>query len=131
MPKKAPEKALTADPRRNYSIIVWGASGFVGKLVCQHIAQDYPVRPDGAVLSGAGSLKHGFLQRQRPCSAFLGSRVLPCTPQPTLLLSGGTWSGLWAPRALAAPRTRLAAATALAATATTASSWLAKPRASP
>jgi short subunit dehydrogenase-like uncharacterized protein len=28
---------------RSFEIIVWGATGFTGKLVCQHIAQTYQV----------------------------------------------------------------------------------------
>jgi hypothetical protein len=29
---------------RPYSIVVWGATGFTGSLVCKHIAHEYPVR---------------------------------------------------------------------------------------
>lgn len=29
---------------RPYKLIVWGATGFTGQLVCQHIANDYTVR---------------------------------------------------------------------------------------
>jgi len=29
---------------RPYHVVVWGATGFVGKLVCEHIARDYQAR---------------------------------------------------------------------------------------
>lgn len=29
---------------RPYEIVVWGATGSVGKLVCEHVAQNYQVR---------------------------------------------------------------------------------------
>ena len=30
--------------KRPYSIVVWGASGFTGELLCEQITQKYPVR---------------------------------------------------------------------------------------
>jgi short subunit dehydrogenase-like uncharacterized protein len=31
-------------PTRPFQITVWGANGFVGKLVCEHVAKSYQVR---------------------------------------------------------------------------------------
>jgi hypothetical protein len=28
-------------PRRKFNIIVWGATGFTGALVCKHLAEQY------------------------------------------------------------------------------------------
>ncbi|KAF5837446.1 hypothetical protein DUNSADRAFT_4362 [Dunaliella salina] len=27
---------------RQFQLVVWGATGFTGKLVCEHLARDYP-----------------------------------------------------------------------------------------
>lgn len=32
--------------QRPFQIVVYGASGFTGRLVCEHIARDYRVRLD-------------------------------------------------------------------------------------
>lgn len=29
---------------RPYHVVVWGANGFTGRLVCEHIAKNYQVR---------------------------------------------------------------------------------------
>ncbi len=29
---------------RTYQVVIWGGTGFVGKLVAEHIARDYAVR---------------------------------------------------------------------------------------
>jgi short subunit dehydrogenase-like uncharacterized protein len=31
---------------REFDVVVWGATGFTGKLVCEHIAKNYQVRVD-------------------------------------------------------------------------------------
>jgi hypothetical protein len=31
--------------KRPYSVVVWGATGFTGSLLCKEIANVYPVRP--------------------------------------------------------------------------------------
>jgi short subunit dehydrogenase-like uncharacterized protein len=36
--------AASAAAQRPYQVVVWGASGFTGRLVCEHIAQAYQVR---------------------------------------------------------------------------------------
>lgn len=35
---------MAATSARPYQVVVWGASGFTGRLVCEHIAKDYQVR---------------------------------------------------------------------------------------
>jgi hypothetical protein len=36
--------AATAAGQRPYQVVVYGATSFTGKLVCEHIARDYQVR---------------------------------------------------------------------------------------
>jgi hypothetical protein len=50
--EKEPENSLLPPKTssRPYSIVIWGATGFTGSLVCKHIAQEYPVR--GAFMIG-------------------------------------------------------------------------------
>lgn len=33
-----------AEQRRDFDVVVWGATGFVGKLVCERLARKYQVR---------------------------------------------------------------------------------------
>lgn len=39
---------------RPFEIVVWGASGFTGRLVCQHIAKDYQGRVKWAIAGRDG-----------------------------------------------------------------------------
>ena len=45
--KKAGEEPKTPAKlsKRPYSIVVWGATGYTGTLLCKQIAETYPVRP--------------------------------------------------------------------------------------
>lgn len=40
---EAPTEAAAVDkkPKRKFNVIVWGATGFTGALVCKHIAEQY------------------------------------------------------------------------------------------
>lgn len=37
------EETLLMASTRPYEVVVWGATGTVGKLVCEHVAQNYQV----------------------------------------------------------------------------------------
>ena len=37
---------------RPYEVVVWGATGTVGKLVCEHVAQNYQVTTPAANNTG-------------------------------------------------------------------------------
>ena len=39
----------THEMERPYHVVVWGATGFVGKLVCEHIARDYQARATSGI----------------------------------------------------------------------------------
>eukprot|EP00878_Enallax_costatus_P002058 GHUV01002224.1.p1 GENE.GHUV01002224.1~~GHUV01002224.1.p1 ORF type:complete len:439 (+),score=107.02 GHUV01002224.1:127-1443(+) len=38
------QKMAAATSTRPYQVVVWGASGFTGRLVCEHIAKDYQAK---------------------------------------------------------------------------------------
>jgi short subunit dehydrogenase-like uncharacterized protein len=34
--------ALDDSSKRRYAVVVWGATGFTGKLCCEHLSHHYP-----------------------------------------------------------------------------------------
>jgi uncharacterized protein YbjT (DUF2867 family) len=51
---------------RPQQIIVWGATGFTGKLVCEHLARDYQVSLGSAAGADGGALWTAVLRGSRP-----------------------------------------------------------------
>ena len=48
---------------RPYEVVVWGATGTVGKLVCEHVAQNYQVATPAANHTGFDSITIVFRLR--------------------------------------------------------------------
>ena len=53
---------------RPYEVVVWGATGTVGKLVCEHVAQHYQVtKPEPANLDRLDQLTLSMSTHGIPC----------------------------------------------------------------
>jgi short subunit dehydrogenase-like uncharacterized protein len=59
---------------RQFDVVVWGASGFTGKRVCEHLAVAYQVGVAGIRFRKALDLHHSGMPGQRVCPN--------CTSQP-------------------------------------------------
>lgn len=77
--------ASAASATRPYQVVVWGASGFTGRLVCEHIAQTYQVGHQPAHL--------GLPRPLCRCRSMDGARcTLPTPPERgRRARSGGRW----------------------------------------
>lgn len=77
--------------KRPYSIIVWGATGFTGSLVCRQIAERYPVRSCAFDRSWSAMLAYG---PSRSLAAAVGSFVASHRDMKLLLVaSAGVCTG--------------------------------------
>jgi hypothetical protein len=67
--KPAPDepKAPVKLSKRPYSIVVWGATGFTGALVCRQIAERYPVRQPSTLVP-ALALRRFKSRHQASCT---------------------------------------------------------------
>ena len=85
-------------PDRAHDLVVWGATGFTGRLICEHIAQQYQVhctaranlreaagKPENYISAlllslGRSHMGHGWAQQ----SKIGGVRQIPCFCIPAL-----------------------------------------------
>ena len=45
--------------QRPYQVVVWGATGFTGRLVCEHLVRDYKVGANGPSFVCSAELTYG------------------------------------------------------------------------